>query len=56
MIAASPSPEDCPGIGSAEIVAEFSWLNCSTFEAIEPVSIFTTEDSGTISPLAARTK
>ena len=45
-----------PGSGSAEIVAEFSWLNCSIAAGEALVEMFTTAASGTISPVAARTK
>ena len=37
-----------PGSGRAEMVAELSWLNCSMAAGAAPVSIVTTEDSGTI--------
>ena len=55
-ISASPSPVETPGSGSAEMVAELSWLNCSMAAAALPVSMLTTAESGTISPVAARTK
>ena len=55
-ILARPSPVVTPGSGSAEIVAEFSWLNCSIAAGDALVEIVTTEDSGTISPVALRTK
>ena len=53
---ASPSPVVTPGSGSAEIVAEFSWLNCSIEAGEALVEIVTTADSGTISPVTLRTK
>ena len=53
---ASPSPVETPGSGSAEIVAELSWLNCSIAAGEALVAMLTTADSGTISPVAARTK
>ena len=55
---ASPSPVVTPGSGSAEIVAEFSWLNCSIAAGEALVEMVTTADSGTISPLrcARRTR
>ena len=34
---------ETPGSGSAEIVAELSWLNCSIAAAALPVSMVTTE-------------
>ena len=52
-MAFSPSPVVTPGSGSAEIVAEFSWLNCSIAAGEALVEIFTTADSGTISPVDA---
>ena len=52
---ASPSPVVTPGNGSAEIVAEFSWLNCSIAAGEALVEIVTTADSGTISPVTLRT-
>ena len=51
-----PSPVETPGSGSAEIVEEFSWLNCSIAAGEALVAMFTTELSGTISPVEARTK
>ena len=42
-IAASPSPVVTPGSGRAEIVAEFSWLNCSIAAGEALVEMFTTE-------------
>ena len=39
-----------PGSGSAEIVAELSWLNCSIAAGAAPVAMLTTAESGTISP------
>ncbi len=47
---------ETPGSGSAEIVAELSWLNCSIAAGEALVEMSTTELSGTISPVAARTK
>ena len=55
-IAFNPSPVVTPGSGSAEIVAEFSWLNCSMAAGDALVEIFTTADSGTIWPVTLRTK
>ena len=49
-ISASPSPVETPGSGSAEIVAELSWLNCSTAAEAALVEIVTTELNGTIAP------
>ena len=39
-----------PGIGTAENVAEFSWLYWVSALGAVPVSIRTTVDSGTVSP------
>ena len=36
------------GSGMPEIVAELSWLNCSTAAAVASRSTVTTEDSGTV--------
>ena len=53
--AASASPVATPGSGKPEIVAEFSWLNCSTATGAACVSTVITAESGTIVPLALRT-
>ena len=44
-----------PGIGTAENVAELSWLYCESALGSMPVSIETTVDSGTDSPLVVLT-
>ena len=45
-----------PGRGSADSVAEFSWLNCSIAAGAASVSMRTRAERGTIDPSAARTK
>ena len=54
--AARPAPEVTLGTGSAESVAEFSWLNCSMAGAEPCVETETTAESGTILPDCERTK
>ena len=55
-IVASPSPVVTPGSGSADMVAELSWLNCSIADGATPVETLTTAESGTISPVTLRMK
>ena len=55
-IVASPCPVVTVGSGNADIVAELSWLNCSTEAGAAPVLTVTSDDSGTIAPDALRTK
>ncbi len=55
-IVARPSPVVTPGSGSAEMVAELSWLNCSIAVGATLVETLTTAESGTISPVTLRTK